>query len=164
MARLKWYTRARKFPQLIGRTPDGTRIPGGPYTFLQVGAGAAVVAVMTQTTWLWARGDMISNVVVLVAVFAGTVFFTGKLPPGARSPMFLIAGVSRLLSRGQRLNDRPIRLPRMRWVAEASVDLSVAGAPESVPDDIRSGAEIVVLAPPAPPLSAVQKLLAGGTS
>ena len=36
---LKWYTRARKFPQLIGRTPDGTRIPGGPYTYTQVAAG-----------------------------------------------------------------------------------------------------------------------------
>ena len=53
---MKWYTRARKFPQLIGRTPDGTRIPGGPYTYLQVAAGVGMAAVLAATTGLWARG------------------------------------------------------------------------------------------------------------
>jgi len=27
---VKWYTRARRFPQLIGKTPDGARLWGGP--------------------------------------------------------------------------------------------------------------------------------------
>ena len=29
------FTAARKFPQLIGKTPDGKRIAGGPYTLTQ---------------------------------------------------------------------------------------------------------------------------------
>ena len=31
------YTRARKFPKLIGKFPNGQEIPGGPYTRVQVG-------------------------------------------------------------------------------------------------------------------------------
>ena len=27
---VKWYTRARRFPQLIGKTPDGARIGAVP--------------------------------------------------------------------------------------------------------------------------------------
>ena len=31
----RFYTRSRKFPRLIGRLHDGTKIPGGPYTVTQ---------------------------------------------------------------------------------------------------------------------------------
>ena len=32
---VKNYTRARKFPQLLGMTPDGKKLPGGPYSYTQ---------------------------------------------------------------------------------------------------------------------------------
>ena len=76
---LKWYTRARKFPQLIGRTPDGTRIPGGPYTYTQVAAGVVTAVVLAQTTWLWAHGGLILNATIFIGATVGAVFAAGTL-------------------------------------------------------------------------------------
>lgn len=53
---VKWYTKARRFPQLLGRAPDGTRIPFGPYTMTQaIGAGAVIFAAKVLSG-LWAHG------------------------------------------------------------------------------------------------------------
>ena len=46
---VRWYTRARKSPQLIGNTPDGAKLWGGPYTYRQ-GIGAAVVLLVGLKT------------------------------------------------------------------------------------------------------------------
>ncbi|MGH3659301.1 MAG: hypothetical protein ACRDUA_21845, partial [Micromonosporaceae bacterium] len=32
------YTKARRFPLVIGKLPGGGRIPGGPYSLHQIGA------------------------------------------------------------------------------------------------------------------------------
>src|SRR5450759_686655 len=52
---VKYYTRARKFPQLIGRTPDGAKIWGGPYTFTQAISAGVVLFVGVNTMGLWAH-------------------------------------------------------------------------------------------------------------
>lgn len=109
---LKWYTRARKFPQLIGRTPDGSRIPGGPYTYTQVAAGVLTAAVLAQTTWLWAHGSLLLNATMFIGLTVGAVFATGKLPPGMRNPLVLASGALNLLTPGYRLNGSALRSPK----------------------------------------------------
>lgn len=89
---VKWYTRARRFPQLIGRTSDGTKLPGGPYTYTQVGLGVGVLLVGQKTARLWAHFGTATNVVVLVGITAAVVFLAGRLPIGGRNPLSLASG------------------------------------------------------------------------
>ncbi|NHB86148.1 hypothetical protein G7085_20930 [Tessaracoccus sp. HDW20] len=109
---MKWYTRARKFPQLIGRTPDGTRIPGGPYTYTQVAAGVGTAIVMAQTTWLWAHGSLLLNATIYIGAVIGAVIATGKLPPGMRNPLVLATGALNLLKPGYRIGGAAIPHPK----------------------------------------------------
>ncbi|MFE6508090.1 hypothetical protein ACFVBP_10505 [Nocardioides sp. NPDC057764] len=111
---VKWFTRARKFPQLIGRTPDGTRIWGGPYTLTQALGGAGVLVVGLKTMSLWAHFGFIGSLVVLVAVTGSVVWGLGRIPVGARSPLSMAAGLAHAVGAPKtgRLGGRPIRIRR----------------------------------------------------
>lgn len=115
---VKWYTRARKFPQLIGRTPDGARIPGGPYTFVQVIAAGLMLLVGVNTMGWWARYGLIANALLLLSVTYGLVLLLGRIPPGSRNPLSICAGLSRALTAPPtgRLAGRPIKLRPPRQV------------------------------------------------
>ncbi|MBV6760537.1 hypothetical protein [Rhodococcus opacus] len=96
----KNYTKARKFPQLIGTTPEGQRLPFGPYTYTQfIGAGVAGL-VLWQTTGLWATGSLIRNVTLFAMIMAGTVYGLGRLPLGGRNPLSMVHGVGKALTGG----------------------------------------------------------------
>lgn len=123
MAALKWYTRARKFPQLIGRTPDGSRIIGGPYTYMQVATGALSAVVLSQTTWLWAGTNLILNAGIFLGCAASVVFLTGKLPQTMRNPLTMIGGVANLLASGYQVNGKPLSVPAPRRVPTVPVVL-----------------------------------------
>lgn len=120
---VKWYTRARKFPQLLGRAPDGTRIPGGPYTITQAVGGGGVLVVGLNTMSLWANFGMIGNAFVLIAAFLGTVFGLGRLPVGSRNPLSVAAGAFRAISAPAtgRLQGRPVRIRRPHQLRHAVV-------------------------------------------
>ena len=111
---VKWYTSARKFPRLIGRMYSGERIWGGPYTLPQVIAAVAVVVVGWQTMPLWARYGLLGNAFVLLVAVGVVVFLVGRLPPGARNPLWVLLGVARAVAapRSGRLAGRPVRLRR----------------------------------------------------
>lgn len=112
---VRWYTLARKFPQMIGRTPDGQHsLPFGPYTLTQATGGGIVLAVGLKTMGLWARGGLIQNVLILVIVCAGVIFGLGKLPIGGRNPLAVGAGLARALSspRLGRINGQTVRMPK----------------------------------------------------
>lgn len=180
----RWYTRARKFPQLIGRTPDGTRIPGGPYTYTQVGVGAVVGVVLSQTMWLWAHAGMVGNTVFAIGATAGAVFLSGKLPPGMRNPLVLGSGISRLVSGGFKVNGKKVEPPpRPRPTSGCVVVFTEAPQPtkkegrvrrpitSDAPQDV-VGEDRNTIAIPAvrattteqkPCLTAVQRLLLGET-
>lgn len=96
---VKWYTRARKFPQLIGRTHDGTRIPGGPYTYTQFIGGFACLLVGTNTIGWWGRFGTISNIGLLGIVTYATVWLLGRAPIGARNPLSVATAYVRALTR-----------------------------------------------------------------
>lgn len=130
---LKWYTRARKFPQLIGRTPDGTRIPGGPYTYTQVAAGVVTAVLLAQTTWLWAHGSLMLNATIFIGATVGAVIAAGKLPPGMRNPLVLASGAINLMSSGYRLDGAPVpRCTVSRGTAVGPVTVFEASEPRQL--------------------------------
>lgn len=90
----KFYTAARKFKQLIGQLPDGTTIPGGPYTLTQFVPALIIVVLFGLKAWIFGFGSMLSfliqtGIIALIAVFS--VFLLGKLPPTRRSIFHLIS-------------------------------------------------------------------------
>ena len=178
MMQLKWYTRARRFPQMIGRTPDGTRIPGGPYTYTQIGIAVGVAVLLSQTTTVWAHGPLIFNAALFLGVCGAAVFFTGKLPPGFRNPVVMVAGAKNVLVSGYRIDGQVLRSAPTKPVASAApVLIYETTAPITVPDPVpdplnvaeeavppvvtrrRPGAVVPGLLQPQPALSSVQRLL-----
>ncbi len=131
---VKWYTRARKFPQLIGRTPDGAKIWGGPYTFTQaVGAGVMLI-VGVNTMGLWARYGLIGNALLLIGLTYGLVLLLGRIPVGSRNPLSVVSGaVHAVLSpRSGRLAGRPVR-PRRPHRVRHKITVLVEAAPATAP-------------------------------
>lgn len=111
---VKWYTRARRFPQLIGKTPDGATIWGGPYTYTQVIAGVLFIVVGSKTTWLWGHFGLIGNTLLLLGAAYGLVVLLGRLPIGSRNPLSVTNGMVRALSSpaAGHLGGRPLRTRR----------------------------------------------------
>jgi len=134
---VRWYTRARRFPQLIGRTPDGARIPGGPYTITQVATAGVLMFLALKTTTLWAHYGLIANGLLLAGVVYGVVFLLGKIPVGSRNPLAIAAGAWRALSSPTtgRLAGRPVRLRaphRVQHRMTVFIPAGTAAAPRSV--------------------------------
>ena len=117
---VKNYTRARKFPQLLGMTPDGKKLPGGPYSYTQfVGAGL-VALVLWKTPGIWATGSLIRNVFVFLALVGVTAWGLGKLPIGGRNPLSMVAGVSKALgspAQAPKVSGPTPRRPRVHALA-----------------------------------------------
>ncbi len=95
---VKWYTRARRFPQLIGKTPDGARLWGGPYTYTQVIGAAVVIVVGIQTAGLWGQFGLIGNALLLLGVAYATTLGLGRLPIGSRNPLSVAQGALKSVS------------------------------------------------------------------
>lgn len=146
---VRWYTRARKFPQLLGRTPDGTRLWGGPYTVTQAIGGGLVLVVGVKTMGLWGSFGLVGNALVLLSAAAGTVFFLGRIPLGARNPVAVVAGLVRAMSAPAtgRLAGRAVRIRRPRQVRHRVVIATSQPveaaliAPEPIPAPIGEPAE-----------------------
>jgi len=131
--RVKWFTLARKFPQLIGRTPDGARIPGGPYTITQAIGGLVVLVVGYYSMGLWANFGVLGNYVVLLSLTGAVVFGLGRIPLGSRNPAAIGMGAFRALSappRG-RVRGRAFRIRRPRKLSQRVVICTVI-TPRSV--------------------------------
>jgi hypothetical protein len=111
---VKWYTRARRFPQLIGKTPDGKSLWGGPYTYAQVVVGVGLVVLGSKTVWLWGQFGRVTNVLILGGVSYGVVLILGRLPFGSRNPLSVAAGIVRAVASpgSGRRGGRPVRLSR----------------------------------------------------
>ncbi len=158
---VKWYTRARKFPQLIGRTPDGAKIWGGPYTFTQaVGAGAVLFAGVNTMRW-WASYGLIGNAMILLGVAYGTVLTLGRIPLGSRNPVAVASGALHSLTapRTGRLAGRAVRLRRPHRVRHR---ITVLPRPVRAPASPagrrhrRPGPALAAQAPPGRPAAGPQ--------
>lgn len=179
---VKWYTRARKFPQLLGKTPDGTRLLGGPYTITQAVGGGLVFWVGLKTMSLWANYGLLGNTFALVTATAGTVFGLGQIPLGSRNPFNVAIGLFRAMGapRSGRLGGRPVRVRRPHQVrhrvavalpeiTQAARPQQTAAAPAAVQElggalvPVGTGGEqSTTTRKPAPALTGVQALLAAG--
>lgn len=143
---VRWYTRARRFPQLIGRTPDGARIPGGPYTITQVATAGVLMLIALKTTSLWAHYGLLANGLLLAGVVYGVVFLLGKIPLGSRNPLVIAAGAWRALTSPStgRLGGRPVRLRGPHRVQHRMTVFLPAAAPTA------AAPEPMATVPPAP--------------
>ncbi|WP_425955265.1 hypothetical protein [Xylanimonas sp. McL0601] len=160
---VRWYTRARRFPQLIGKTATGGMIWGGPYTYTQVGVGVGFFVIGLQTTWLWGHFGLIGNTLLLAAVSYGLVLIVGRLPIGSRNPLSIGVGALRALGAPAHgtLAATPLRLRRPHHVTSRLVithdaptlaDIP-AGTPTPAARARRRGRDIpesAVATPPAP--------------
>ena len=88
----RFYTRSRKFPRLIGRLHDGTKIPGGPYTVTQ-GIVAAIMLVLGLTTrGLWGMGSILIDIPIVLLVAWGGAWGAGRLPATRRNVASILLG------------------------------------------------------------------------
>lgn len=108
---LRWYTRARRIPRLIGKAPGGGHYPGGPYTLAQAG-GAAIVLLGGQATMsLWGRFGFWGNNIGLAVATILTLVALRFVKPGGRDPVTAAIAVLRL-ARGPswgRYRGKPVR-------------------------------------------------------
>ena len=95
---VKWYTRARRFPQLIGKTPDGARLWGGPYTYTQIIGGVTVLVVGIKTVGIWGQFGLVGDALLLLGLAYVTTLGLGRLPIGSRNPLSVAQGALRSFS------------------------------------------------------------------
>jgi hypothetical protein len=140
---VKWYTRARRFPQLIGRTPDGARIPGGPYTLTQAVAAGLILVIGLNTMGIWARFGLVGTIVTLTVTWTA-VWLLGRIPVGSRNPLSAATGLAHAVGTPPtgRLGGHAVRVRRPRRLRHTVVlaltdttDLTPAAdrAPDSAP-------------------------------
>lgn len=88
----RFYTRARKFPKLIGRLHDGTRIPGGPYTISQLVALVVLTTGAMLTRGIWGSA-VLFDLIVSLAIGIGGAFTLGLLPSQQRNLLSVTNGL-----------------------------------------------------------------------
>lgn len=113
---VKYYTKARKFPQLLGRFPDGTKIPGGPYTVQQLLAGIGIIALGSMTMGIWGFLGGMGDILLLFGVAIFAMFMIGRLPMNGRNPFYAVIGFYKALAapRGGRFQGRSVRIRKPR--------------------------------------------------
>lgn len=147
----RWYTPARRLPQLVGKFPDGTPIPFGPYTLAQVAAVAITGWVLSRTVELWARFGLVGNLLLVVGLVVGVAWLARRAPASGRNPATWLLDAVRLLlgPRGGSLNGRVLRVPRPhRMVHRMVMGLDPVCISGPTPAPVRSVSPAV--APPGP--------------
>jgi len=157
--RVKWFTLARKFPQLIGRTPDGARIPGGPYTITQAVGGLIVLVVGYYSMGLWANFGVLGNYTLLLALTGAVIFGLGRIPLGARNPAAIGIGAFRAVAAPQRgrLRGRPVRIRRPRQLTQRVVICTALTPPPPVAEAAAASVAVPVGAPAEDPVAALER-------
>lgn len=103
---MKWFTRVRRIPTLIGKMPSGERIKGGPYKAAQLVAfGLVLCASLWSMKW-WAQLPLFATgltgqlyaygTCVILAVAAGLV--AKRMPNDGQGALVLGSGSTRLLT------------------------------------------------------------------
>lgn len=113
----KFYTAARKFKQLIGQLPDGSTIPGGPYTLTQFVPTLILIIPYALKVRIFGWSSMTAAILETAAVLALcaiSIFVLGQLPPTRRSLFHLITTTPALLisNRNGYWQGKPIKLPK----------------------------------------------------
>ncbi|MGO2110397.1 MAG: hypothetical protein ACTH31_02170 [Pseudoclavibacter sp.] len=112
----RFYTASRKYPRMIGRLPEGTRLWGGPYTFTQLGSGAAALALALAARPLWSTGSLVVDLLIGVGVAWGAAFAARALPTSRLNPAVVLSAALEVAfaPRGGTYRGRAVRIPRRR--------------------------------------------------
>lgn len=150
----RFYTRSRKFPKVIGRLHDGTRIPFGPYTIAQavIGCGVAFVAISTRGSW--GSGTILLDLPVSLALAWAAAWGAGRIPATRRNLLTVIIGaVSAVFQPAAgRYRERPLRLNKPHHAA-GKVAIALAApvaAADSMPATPTPPAETAPVEPVKP--------------
>ncbi|MFI0448059.1 hypothetical protein [Actinomadura sp. 6N118] len=142
------YTRARRFPWVIGKI-QGWTIPLGPYTATQLGVLIGGLYLLVQTFGLWSRLGA-AGLIVITMPFAATWAVRHAAIEG-RTPLRALAGLAALGAepRCGRIDGRLARDARPSWI-KGSVRLSALPAVQPV---VAADSDLVVqTAPKAAPM------------
>lgn len=114
---VKFY-RTTKYPLMIGRLPDGTKIFGGPYTAAQGIAGAAMIILVLSTWGLWANFGFFGNIIVAATAVVVPVYLAGMIRTRNRNPATLFLGVLNALGSPNtgKLGDRAFKFRKPHHV------------------------------------------------
>lgn len=168
----RFYTKSRRFPKLIGRFRDGTKLPGGPYTVAQLGFAVAIFVVAIMTKNQWGTGSILLDGPLAAAAAAGGGWLAGRIPPTRRNLVYVIAGGIGAILRpaGGRYLDRTLSFRPPHGVTSRTDILDVGeiiASPISAapPPPMRPVVEVVPATPiptqvaQAPAITGVQRLL-----
>lgn len=140
----RFYTSARRFQQRLGAFPDGSKIPGGPYTYTQIGVMAGVLILGWATMGVWGSGPPLGNFIMLVIVAYGGGLLIGRMPKSRRNILGLASSSLALLSHpgaGGRYKGRPFRLSRkaqkIQREQKNATKKPQANHPASTPDPLQ---------------------------
>jgi hypothetical protein len=139
----RFYTAARKFQQLIGVTPAGETIPGGPYTVTQFIVGIVVLVLGFITRPLWSQGEL-TDVLFIAVAAVGATYAVGKMPRSRRSIINLINCWITLMTRPRtgtyrgkamptsysKTKRRPTRTSTTRTAAVPAAETTMKDSPE----------------------------------
>lgn len=98
---------------MFGRLPDGTAIPGGPYTSVQFAGAVGSIVLLWNTIEVWGRFGL-TNVAILLGVPTGLTYALRGVKLHKRNPLTAMssAAMAYVQPRGGRTAGRPVRLPR----------------------------------------------------
>lgn len=133
----RFFTNIRRIPLLIGKAGN-TRLPGGPYTVVQICTGVLVLVVGYNTLSVWGPlfgGFPLIRLVALLAGTFGAMMLAGQIPSTRRKVRHVASDTLGAVAdpAAGTLNGRAVKLPRPHRVT-GSVRIAVAPAPvEHIP-------------------------------
>lgn len=134
------YTRARRYPWVLGKIGDWT-LPLGPYTVPQLVIAAAGTYALIKTFSVWSPLGPLPVIALGVAVWAARA---GRI--GGRSPLWIAYGWLRYLAQPSagRIAGRSARVPRTRQL-QGTILISTTGehAPATASARVRTTREHV---------------------
>lgn len=114
---IRYFTAARRIPLTFGRLSDGMRIPGGPYSGMQVAAGA-IALVTSPVLVAIVLGDVpaVLKFALAIAGAWGAAYGAGYLPSTFRNPLMVASDAIRILTQSGAgsYNGRRWAAPRRR--------------------------------------------------
>lgn len=138
------WTRALRYPKVIGRLPGMRRLWGGPYTYAQIATGALTLLVMVKTLSLWGRFGPAGNGLLLLILPAGLMFAVRRARIEGRSLPAYVSGLSTYAARRVSAQARHARASVPSVLAPHTLRVSTS-AVESRPQLVVAAADTPVL-------------------